>query len=98
MTSSHWILIAVLAMAAFAIRVIGLFAGDAIRASRFAWILNDLPGLIVVSLVASSLAGQPLITWVAAAAALIAALLTNHVIATMCIGFAAYAALGWFGV
>ncbi|WP_298921170.1 AzlD domain-containing protein [uncultured Roseobacter sp.] len=90
-------LIAVLAVAAFSIRVLGLVAGDAIRSSRYSWILDDLPGLIVVSLVASSLAGQSIGTWVAAAVALFVAYLTNHVIWTMCIGVAAYALLVWFG-
>lgn len=91
-------LIAVLAVAAFSIRVLGLVAGDAIRFSRYSWILDDLPGLIVVSLVASSLAGQSIGTWVAAAVALVVAYLSNHVIWTMCIGVAAYAILVWFGV
>ncbi|MHC0052227.1 AzlD domain-containing protein [Actibacterium sp. D379-3] len=96
MTSSHWTLIIVLAVAAFAIRVTGLFAGDRIRGSRHAWVLDDLPGLIVVSLVAASLAGQPFQTWAAAAIALAIAILTNHVIATMLVGVAAYAALADF--
>ncbi|WP_367575976.1 AzlD domain-containing protein [Pelagibius sp. Alg239-R121] len=95
MTASHWTLILVLAIAAFSIRAVGLFAGDKIRASRHAWMLDDLPGLIVVSLVAASLAGQPLQTWVAATIACAVALLTNHVIATMCIGVLVYAGLVW---
>lgn len=98
MTVSYWMLILVLAIAAFSIRVLGLFAGDAIKSSRAAWVLDDLPGLIVVALVASSLAGQPAVTWIAAAVALAVACLTNHVILTMCIGVAAFGALGWFGV
>jgi uncharacterized membrane protein len=97
MTFPFWMLIAVLAVAAFSIRVLGLVAGDAIRSSRYSWILDDLPGLIVVSLVASSLAGQSIGTWVAAAVALFVAYLTNHVIWTMCIGVATYALLVWFG-
>jgi len=95
MTAPYWTLILVLALAAFSIRVVGLIAGDSIRASRFAWMLDDVPGLIVVSLVAASLAGQSFQTWVAAAVALSVALLSNHVIATMAIGVLAYAALGW---
>lgn len=61
-------------------------------------VLDDLPGLIVVSLVASSLAGQPLGTWIAAAIALAIAYATNHVILTMCVGVAAYGGLVWFGL
>jgi len=97
MTFPFWMLITVLAVAAFSIRVLGLIAGDAIRSSRYSWVLDDLPGLIVVSLVASSLAGQSMETWLAAAAALIVAYATNHVIWTMCIGVAAYAGLVGLG-
>lgn len=93
MTGPYWTLLLILAVAAFGIRVTGLIAGTKIRASRHAWILDDLPGLIVVSLVAASLAGQPVQMWVAASIALAAAVVTNHVIATMCIGVAAYAGL-----
>ncbi len=93
MTLPFWMLIGVLAIAAFSIRVLGLFAGDAIKSSRYAWILDDLPGLIVVSLVASSLAGQSVGTWIAAGIALLVAYMTNHVILTMCIGVAAYGGL-----
>ena len=78
--------------------MLGLFAGDAIKSSRFAWMLDDLPGLIVVSLVASSLAGQSIGTWIAAAAALAVAYVTNHVILTMCIGVATYGGLVWLGL
>lgn len=97
MTSSHWILIGILAVAAFAIRLTGLIAGNAIRKSRMAPLLEDLPGLIVVSLVAASLAGQPLVTWIAAAAALGTAWRTNHVVATMLVGVAAFAGLSLMG-
>lgn len=98
MTFPFWILIVVLAVAAFSIRVLGLFAGDAIKSSRHSWVLDDLPGLIVVSLVASSLAGQSVGTWIAAGIALFIAYMTNHVILTMCIGVAAYRGLIWFGL
>ncbi|GAA6175614.1 AzlD domain-containing protein [Sulfitobacter pacificus] len=97
MTFPFWMLIIVLAIAAFSIRVLGLFAGDAIKASRFSWILDDLPGLIVVSLVAASLANQSVGTWLAAAAALAVAYVANHVILTMCVGVAAYGGLVWLG-
>ena len=93
MTSTFWMLIIMLAVAAFAIRVAGLLAGDRIKSSRNAWILDDLPGLIVVSLVAASLSGQPVQMWIAAAIALGVAMVTNHVIATMCLGVMAYAGM-----
>jgi branched chain amino acid efflux pump len=96
MTLPFWMLIVVLAIAAFSVRVLGLFVGDAIKSSRLSWMLDDLPGLIVVSLVASSLAGQSIETWIAAAAALAVAYVTNHVIWTMCVGVAAYGGLVWF--
>jgi len=98
MTFPFWMLIVVLAVAAFSIRVLGLIAGDAIKSSRYSWILYDLPGLIVVSLVASSLAGQSIGTWLAAAVAIFVAYMTNHVIWTMCIGVAAFAILNWIGI
>ncbi|PWE27498.1 branched-chain amino acid transporter [Pararhodobacter marinus] len=98
MTGAHWAVIGLLALAAFVIRVAGLIAGGRIRASRHAWILEALPGLIVVSLVASSLAGEPTATWIAAALALGVAVLTNHVIATMVLGVAAFATLQGLGL
>ena len=98
MTYPFWALLAALAIFAFSIRVLGLVAGDAVRSSRFAWILDELPGLIVISLVASSLVGQSTETWLAAGAALLIAFLTNHVIWTMCGGVAAYAFLVWIGI
>ena len=97
MTFPFWMLIIALAVAAFSIRVLGLYSGDAIRSSRLAWMLDELPGLIVVSLVASSLAGQSMGTWFAAAIALAIAVATNHVVLTMCAGVAAYAGLTWLG-
>lgn len=93
MSGDHWAVIAILAVAAFSIRVLGLVAGGRIRASRYAWMLDELPGLIVVSLVASSLVGHPFQTWFAAVVALCVAILTNHVIATMIVGVAAFAAI-----
>lgn len=98
MTFPFWMLIVVLAIAAFSLRVLGLFAGDAVKSSRFSWMLDDLPGLIVVSLVASSLASQSIGTWVAAVVALAVAYVTNHVILTMSVGVAAYGGLMWFGL
>ncbi len=98
MTGAHWAVIAILAVAAFSIRVLGLIAGGRIRTSRHAWVLDELPGLIVTSLVAASLAGQPMQTWIAAGAALGAAVLTNHVIVTMVVGVLAFAGLAFVGL
>lgn len=98
MSFSYWMLIIVLAVTAFSIRALGLFAGDTIRTSRFSWVLDELPGLIIVSLVASSLAGQPIGVWLAAAAALLTAYFANHVILTMCVGVTAYGGLVWIGL
>lgn len=93
MTSSYWIFIGVLAIAAFSIRFTGLMAGNAIRKSRMAPLLDDLPGLIIVSLVAASIADQPVMTWIAAAIALGIAWMTNNVIITMIVGVVAFAGL-----
>lgn len=98
MTGAHWAVIGILAFAAFSIRILGLIAGGRIRATRYAWALDELPGLIVISLVAALLAGQPMQTWIAASAALAAAVLTNHVIATMVVGVMAYAGLASVGM
>lgn len=97
MSGAHWAIIALLALIAFLIRVVGLMAGERIRASRQAWMLDELPGLIVVSLVASSLIGQTLPTWIAAGVALGFAIITNNVIATMVVGVFAFASLTWLG-
>ncbi|MDW3222930.1 MAG: AzlD domain-containing protein [Paracoccaceae bacterium] len=98
MSFPFWMLIVVLASAAFSIRVLGLYAGDALKSSRFTWVLDDLPGLIVVSLVASSLAGQSTGAWMAGAVALAVAYASNHVILTMCVGVAVYGGLIWSGL
>ena len=97
MSGAHWAVVGLLALGTFAIRVVGLIAGERIRASRQAWVLEELPGLIVVSLVASSLAGQPLPDWIAAGLALGIAIVTNNLIATMTGGILAYAGLVWLG-
>ena len=93
MKGAHWGVIGILALAAFGIRFIGLIAGSRISGSRFAWVLDEIPGLIVISLVAASLAGQSFQTWIAAAVAVAVAALTNHVIATMIAGAVVYAGL-----
>ena len=97
MTQTQWALIVALAIGTYAIRYIGLLAGDAIeRRPALRAILHDLPGCIVVALVASSLAGESPVVWLAAVVALGVATWTNHVIATMLLGTLAYAALQAF--
>ncbi|APG48927.1 AzlD domain-containing protein [Phaeobacter porticola] len=95
MTYEQWGMILALAVAAFGIRLLGLVAGDRLQQSRFASLLTELPGLIVISLVAASLANQPPLTWGAAVIALGIALLTNDVIWTMIGGVLGYAVLSY---
>lgn len=90
MTSEQWLLIIILGLGAYGIRFLGLIGGNAINANpKFKRILDNLPGCLVVALVASSLADAEPITWLAATIALAAAIITNHVVLTMLIGFAA---------
>lgn len=94
MTQSQWMLILLLALAAYGIRLLGLLAGQAIRGNaRLSPLLDDLPGCLVVGLVAASLAGQPLPTWIAGAIALFVAMLSNNVVVTMIVGFVTILAL-----
>ena len=94
MTGAQWALILALAVGTFAIRYAGLLAGDAIkRRPALRAILHDLPGCLVVALVASSLAGEVMAAWLAAAVALGVAAWTNHVIATMVVATLAFATL-----
>lgn len=100
MTSDQWVLISTLAIGTFSLRFAGLLAGDAIeRRPRLRAILRDLPGCLVVALVAASLTGAESAAWLAAAVALAAAAWTNHIIATMILGTLAFVALQavWLG-
>ena len=98
MTEAHWAVIGLLALAAFSVRVVGLIVGQRIRASIHAWVLDETPGLIIVSLIAASLASEPVHTWLSAGAALGAASLTKDVLATMIVGVVAYACLAGAGL
>lgn len=90
MNSEQWLLIIILGLGAYGIRFLGLIGGNAINDNpRFKKILNNLPGCLVVALVASSLANADPITWLAAAIALTVAIISNHVVLTMAIGFTA---------
>jgi len=79
------------------IRLIGLLAGARLQRSRFAPLLDELPGLIVISLVASSLANQPIVTWLAALIAAMVAVFSNNIILTMIVGVVAFATLRLVG-
>ncbi len=90
MSSAEWLLIGLLAVASYGVRLAGLIGGRAIAANpRLKPFLDDLPGCLVVGLVASSLAGEPVVTWLAALVALAVAIASNNVVVTMAAGLAA---------
>lgn len=91
-----WGLILGLAGASLAIRVAGLILGGRIARSRMAWVLDELPGLIVISLVATSLAGAGPAGWLAGLAALAASIVTRNVIVAMAAGMATFAVSGLY--
>jgi len=93
MDSNTILLIGGLAIATFAVRALGLITGNFFQESQFSWVLRDLPGILIVSLVASSLANMTVEGWVAAIIALGIALYSNHLILTMIGGVAAFALL-----
>lgn len=84
-------LIGGLAVATYAIRVLGLVTGNMIQRSRFAWVLDELPGLLIVALVASSLSSITQVGWLAAAITLMIAIYTNNVVLTMIGGVITFA-------
>ncbi|MFC0269454.1 AzlD domain-containing protein [Kushneria aurantia] len=97
MSASHFGLIALLSLLAFSVRLAGLFAGRAIGESRLAFLLDELPGLIIVALVAASMATEPGIYWIAGGIALLTAWKTRNIIATMGAGMTAHAAITFMG-
>ena len=90
MTSAHLYLIGFLAIATITVRVSGLVAGQRIRRSKHSWVLRELPGLILVSLVAVSLANESVAGWISAVAALAATYFTNNVVMAMLLGVLAF--------
>ncbi len=99
MTFDHWLLIGVLALGTYSLRLAGLIGGQAIlRNAKLKVLLDDLPGCLIVALVATSLADAAPLTWIAAAFALGIAIVTNNVVITMALGFAAMFAMRYFGV
>lgn len=97
MTLPHWSLIVLLAVAAFSIRCLGVIAGQRIRESKLSWVLDEVPGLVIVSLVAASLATQSQHVWCAAVVALAVACLTNSIVATMSFGMFVFGGLSLIG-
>ena len=94
MTHDHWLLILILAVGTYSLRLIGLYGGQRmIRNERLKNLLADLPGCLIVALVAASLGNADPITWIAAAIALFVAIITRNVVITMALGFAAMFAL-----
>ncbi len=89
MTATEWILIFALAASTYSVRLIGLFAGQSITQNpRLKKILEDLPGCLLIALIATSLANANLIVWIAALISTAVAMFSNHVILTMILGFA----------
>jgi len=89
MTATEWLLILALAASTYSVRLIGLVAGQKITEyAPLKKALDTLPGCLLVALIASSLAEANNMTWIAASIALIVAILSNHVILTMILGFA----------
>ncbi|MCG8494400.1 MAG: AzlD domain-containing protein [Sneathiellales bacterium] len=88
MTSAEWLLIILLAASTFSVRVIGLFAGQKITEyPHLKKALDALPGCLLVALIATSLSAASSFIWFASAIAVIVAILSNHVILTMILGF-----------
>ena len=93
MDTETTLLICGLAICTFATRALGLLAGNFFQDSRFSWVLRELPEILIVAIVASSLTDQPISGWFSAAFALGVALYSNNVVLTMFGGVAAYALL-----
>lgn len=92
MTKYQWSLIILLAIFAYGIRFVGLIAGNWIyRQPRLEKVLDDLPGCLVIALVAASLSHAEAAAWIAAAIALAVAGMRGNVIVVMIVGAGAYA-------
>ncbi|MEO0676913.1 MAG: AzlD domain-containing protein [Pseudomonadota bacterium] len=95
MTADHWLLIVTLSASTIGLRVLGYLAGSAMMESPF-WrrILDIFPGCLVVALIAAALAESSTSHLLAAVASLIAAVLTNNILATMALGMLTFVAIG----
>ncbi len=94
----RWALIGALAAGTFAIRFAGAQLGAFIpREGPAARALAALPGCLIVALIATSMLTGGWPEWGAAALALVAAVVTRNVPATMAVGIAAVWALRHVG-
>ena len=85
--NTTWILIAGLAIGTFGIRLAGYALGARLpQEGPWARGLSALPGTLITALVALQLAGGGPAVWLAAGAALIAALVTRNLPLTMLVG------------
>lgn len=92
MTNYQWSLIILLAVFAYGIRFVGLIAGDWFyHQPRLKKILDDLPGCLVIALVAASLSHAETAAWIAAAIAFAVARFRGNVVVVMIVGTGAYA-------
>ena len=94
MTDLQWLLIASLALGAYSIRFLGLVSGQLINENKkLNRILNELPGCLIIALIASSLSDANIHTLIAAAIACLIAIISNNVVITMFLGLASYIGL-----
>ena len=97
MMADHWTLIALLSASTIALRVLGYVAGGAMMANpRIKRALDVFPGCLVTALVASALAQGGIPHYTAAAVALLTAILTRNIIATMAAGMATFAIISTY--
>ncbi|MEM6479051.1 MAG: AzlD domain-containing protein [Pseudomonadota bacterium] len=95
MSVDHWLLIALLAGSTVTLRLVGYLAGAAMMARPF-WrrLLEVFPGCLMTALVASALADGGVAEIIAALAALVTAILTRQILATMGVGMAVFVIAG----
>ena len=94
MTKYQWSLIILLAIFAYGIRFVGLIAGDWFyHQPRLKKILCDLPGCLVIALVAASLSHAGTAAWIAAAVAFAVARFNGNVVVVMIVGTGVFALL-----
>lgn len=99
MTIDKWSLILLLALCAYGLRFTGLLIGDWLdERPKLKVILEDLPGCLVVALVAASLSQADPAAWIAAPAALAIAIWRANVVLVMIISTLIFALMKmWIG-